>query len=119
MKKMPVTSEVLKPDWQSWRHMAMIYGHWHLRGYMPFVVQPKGESKAVGYVGPWYPYGWPEPEIGYALVPGAHGKGYATEASISSLTYAYQHMGWQTAISLIDAKNDGSKKCCPKNGCGV
>jgi len=106
----------VKPDWQAWRHMAMIYGHWHLRGFMPFVVQPKNADDAIGYVGPWYPYGWPEPEIGYALVPGSHGKGYATEASIASLAYAYQHMGWSTTMSLIDAKNEGSKNVARKMG---
>ena len=73
----------VKSDWQAWRHFATIIGHFHLRGYTAFAVEEKSTGRTIGYVGPWYPEGWVEPEIGYILVPDAHGKGYATEAAIA------------------------------------
>ncbi len=105
-----------KAPWQSWRHFAMIIGHWHLHGFTAFAVEEKQSGKTLGFVGPWYPGGWPEPEIGYALVPDAQGKGYATEASIASLKYAYDQLGWETAISMIDKNNIGSKRVAEKLG---
>ena len=106
----------VKPRWQAWRHFAMILGHWHLRGFTAFAVEEKASGNALGYVGPWYPEEWPEPEIGYALLPEAQGKGYATEASLASLKYAYDELGWETAISLIDKENIGSKHVAGKLG---
>ena len=105
-----------KPRWQSWRHFAMIIGHWHLRGFTAFAVEEKASGQTLGYVGPWYPGGWPEPEIGYSLVPDASGKGYGTEAAMASLKYAYSDLGWTTAISMIDKRNEGSKRVAAKMG---
>jgi len=105
-----------KAPWQAWRHFAMMIGHWHLRGFTPFAVEEKQSGRTLGFVGPWYPDGWPEPEIGYSLVPEGHGKGYATEASIASLSYAYDQLGWTTAISMIDKNNSGSKRVAEKMG---
>ena len=96
--------------------MAMFYGHWHLRGYTVFAVENKKTGETIGNVGPWYPEGWPEPEIGYSLVPRAHGQGFATEASIASLKFAYETLGWKTAISVIDKENMGSKNVARKLG---
>ena len=105
-----------KPNWQAWRHFATIIGHFHLRGYTAFATEEKATGKTIGYVGPWYPEGWPEQEIGYTLVPEAHGKGYATEAAIASLKYVYEQMKWPTAISMIDKRNHGSKNVARKMG---
>ncbi len=105
-----------KARWESWRHFAMIIGHWHLRGFTAFAVVEKATQKTLGYVGPWFPEGWPEPEIGYSLIPSAGGKGFGTEAAIASLKFTYRDLGWTTAISMIDKKNSGSKKVASKMG---
>ncbi len=105
-----------KAEWEAWRHFAMIIGHWHLRGFTAFAVELKKTNQTLGYVGPWFPEGWPEPEIGYSLIPKASGNGYATEAAVASLKYAYDQLGWTTAISMMDKKNDGSKKVVRKMG---
>lgn len=105
-----------KERWQSWRHMAMIMGHWNLRGFTEFVIETKDTGTTIGFAGPWFPEGWPEPEIGYSLVPDAHGQGFATEAAIAGLKFAYEQLGWTTAISMIDEHNDGSKHVARKMG---
>ncbi|SDX56698.1 Protein N-acetyltransferase, RimJ/RimL family [Ruegeria halocynthiae] len=105
----------LRPD-ETWRAIAMLLGHWSLRGYGFWGVEEKGTGTYVGHVGLWYPHGWPEPEIGWTLMNHATGKGYATEAALSARTYAYDVLDWETAISLIDPDNLGSKAVAKRLG---
>jgi RimJ/RimL family protein N-acetyltransferase len=49
---------------ESWRHMAMIVGHWHLRGYGFFGVFERDTERLVGRVGFWHPATWPDFELG-------------------------------------------------------
>jgi RimJ/RimL family protein N-acetyltransferase len=89
----------------AWREMTYMAGHWLMRGFGNWSVVEKSSGKACGHCGPYYPHGWPEPEIGWGLYPGYWGKGYATEAATAALTYAYTKMNWKTAISLIASEN--------------
>lgn len=88
-----------------WRAVAAAIGHWHLRGYGPWAVEEKTTGAYCGHVGPWFPAGWPEPEISYTLMAGAEGRGIGREAAARSLAFAYGELGWTTAISLIDPRN--------------
>ncbi len=90
---------------QVWRMVATLIGHWDMRGYGFFAVEEKATGKYVGHVGPWNPEGWPEPEIGWTMMNGFEGKGYAFEAAVASRQWAYDTLGWTTAISLIDPAN--------------
>src|SRR5690606_8238412 len=57
---------VRAPDFdeeRAWRAFAAMIGHWVLRGWGSFVFIRKGEARALGMVGPWFPQGWPEREI--------------------------------------------------------
>lgn len=101
---------------QVWRIVAQRIGQWHLRGCAMLAVEEKATGAFVGHCGPHFPEGWPEPEIGWGLVPGFHGKGYASEAAHASLTFAYEVLGWKTAISLIDADNVPSLKLAKRMG---
>lgn len=106
---------VLSPD-EAWRMVAQRIGQWQLRGFAMFAVEEKASGTFVGHAGPHFPAGWPEPEIGWGLVPGFHGKGYAGEAARAGLTFAYQVLGWDTAISLIDAGNVPSQNLAKRLG---
>lgn len=101
---------------QTWRMLATEIGHWTLRGYGRFGVEEKSSGETVGVIGPWNPEGWPEPEIGWDLMNGFEGKGYATEAGQAALDYAYNTLGWPTAISLVARGNDGSAKVAQRLG---
>jgi RimJ/RimL family protein N-acetyltransferase len=100
----------------AWRRMATQMGHWAMRGYGPWVIEEKSSGNWVGYSGLWFPYGWPEPEIMWGLVPTARGRGYATEAAMRARTYAYQDLGWASAISLIAPENRSSQKVAERLG---
>ena len=93
-----------------WRSIATMIGHWDMRGYGFFAVDLKDTGAYVGHVGPWYPHGWPEPEIGWTLMNGYEGKGYAHEAAMATRNWAYAPvdqggLGWTTAISMIAPGN--------------
>lgn len=92
----------------AWRKFAVYPGHWALRGYGPWALEEKATGAFVGLAGLWFPEGWVEPEITWALLPGQHGKGYATEAAKRSLQAAYEDFGWTTAVSVITTSNAAS-----------
>jgi RimJ/RimL family protein N-acetyltransferase len=85
----------------AWRNMAVIVGHWEIRGYGFFSVESKATGEWVGRVGPWNPEGWPEPEIGWTISPDHWGKGYATEAALASLDFVFGTLGWSRVIHVI------------------
>ena len=105
-----------RSDADSWRMIAMLMGHWAMRGYGLMPIEEKATGSFVGYCGPWRPFGWPDGEIGYSLAKAHHGKGYATEAARAALRFAYEDLGWTTAISLIDAGNGASQGVAKKLG---
>ena len=92
----------------AWRAFATLLGHWDLRGYGFFAVEDKATGAFVGRVGPWYPEGWPEPEIGWSLGAASEGRGVAREAAEAARRYVYDDLGWSTAISLIAPENGRS-----------
>ncbi len=106
----PLTRELA---WRAFGHLA---GHWVLRGWGPFVVELDGE--ALGSVGPFFPEGWPEPEIAWTLwrAP-AEGRGHAFEAAQAARDFAYRRLGWTTAISMIDPDNARSVALARRMGC--
>lgn len=93
---------------RTWRSMAAVIGHWHLRGYSFWGIEDRATGHYLGRVGLWYPVGWPEPEVGWTLMGHAEGRGIATEAARAARAYAYETLGWTTAISLIAHGNDRS-----------
>jgi RimJ/RimL family protein N-acetyltransferase len=92
----------------SWRTFACEVGHWELRGFGRWAVCEKDTGTFVGIVGLWHPRDWPEPEIGWDLMNGFEGKGYATEAAEAARAYAFSTLGWPTAISSVAEGNDAS-----------
>ena len=95
-------------DTAAWRKLAGYAGGWLLRGFGQFAVEEKASGKFAGVVGPYFPVGWPEPEIAWTILPDFQGNGYATEAAKRSLRFAYETLGWKTAISSMDEGNKQS-----------
>jgi RimJ/RimL family protein N-acetyltransferase len=104
---------------EAWRKFAVYSGHWVLRGYGPWALEVKDSGAFVGLCGMWFPEGFPEPEISWALIPGQHGKGYATEAARRALQAAYEDFGWKTAVSVIATDNAASHAVAQRLGAKV
>lgn len=89
-----------------WRAFGHIIGHWVLRGFGQFVFADRLTGAALGMCGPWFPAGWPEPEVGWTIwAPEAEGRGYAFEAASAARDHAFRDLGWQTAVSYIAPDN--------------
>jgi RimJ/RimL family protein N-acetyltransferase len=100
----------------SWRHMAMIVGHWHLRGFGMWGVFERDTQRLVGRVGFHQPDGWPDFELGWTIGRAFQGKGYATEAALRCLEHARDVMKRDHVISLIDPLNTPSIRVAERIG---
>lgn len=110
------TARVQFTRMDAWRHMAMILGHWVLRGYGMWAVEEAATGKLVGRVGFHNPDGWPAFELGWTIGKPWWGKGYASEAAKRCLKYAFEDMGREHVISLIDPENTSSIRVAERIG---
>ena len=109
--------EVMEPA-KAWRHMASVIGHWQIRGYGFCSVEEKATGEWVGHVGPWFPEGWPDREIGWTIAREHWGKGFATEAARACLDYVFGTLGWERVIHVILPGNEASVAVARKIGSG-
>ena len=103
-----------RPD--TWRQIAMILGHWQLRGYGLFALEERATGALVGRAGFFEPEGWPGFELGWMLRRASWGQGYATEAARRLLRYAFTEMKRERVISLIRAPNAPSIRVAERLG---
>lgn len=99
-----------------WRGLCGIVGHWSLRGYGFYSVIEKKSGAWLGRIGPWYPHGWPQPEVGWSLNRSTWRKGYATEAAAACLDDVFNRLEWRDVIHLIHEDNAPSQGVARKLG---
>lgn len=104
---------------KAWKSLAAMAGSWVLHGFGYFCIAEKQSDTCIGHCGLLNPPGWPEREVGYTLAGPAQGKGYAAEAAGAALRFAYDELGWDTAISVIDPNNHASQKVARRLGATV
>ena len=100
----------------AWRSLAVMAGHWALRGYGFWAVEEKTSGELVGRVGLWNPETWPGLEVGWTLAPEHQGKGYASEAALASMDYAFLTQPIAKLISVIHVNNTASQKVAARIG---
>jgi RimJ/RimL family protein N-acetyltransferase len=100
----------------AWRQLAMLAGHWQLRGFGMWAVEERSTGAFVGRVGLHFPDGWPDRELAWALSRPFWGRGYAQEAARAALSEAFDHLGWPRVISLIDPANARSVRLAMRLG---
>lgn len=108
----------VQPRTTVWRGLMANAGCWALRGYGMFSVVERGSGRWIGRIGPLFPEGWPDREIGWALVRDAWGRGYATEAAAAAIDWTLQTQGWERFVHLIDPANAASAKVATRLGSG-
>ena len=101
---------------ESWRNMAMILGHWQLRGYSLWAVEERQSGEMIGRIGCWQPEGWPGFEIGWMLRRTYWGRGFATEGAKAAMDYAFGELQQSRVISLIRPENAASRRVAQKLG---
>ncbi len=102
----------------AWNRFCVTLGHRIMRGYGVFTMLEQGTGAAIGAAGPFFPEGWPEPELAWQIwAPEAEGKGYALEAAHAVRIYARSHLGWPRPASLIAPDNTRSQALARRLGC--
>jgi RimJ/RimL family protein N-acetyltransferase len=106
---------------ETWSKMLRYAGHWALMGFGYWVAEDKATRAFLGEVGfaefrrDVRPAIEGMPEIGWALVSSAHGKGMATEAVRAACAWADKNFGSTSTVCMIDPENIASawvaKKC--------
>lgn len=100
----------------AWRSFMTMAGAWHLTGFSMFSVIHKETERWIGRVGPWMPEGWPGTEVGWGIDRRHWGRGYATEAAVATIDWAFDSLGWTEVIHTINFDNVGSIGLAEKLG---
>lgn len=104
------------PRAAAWRRFLQMPGAWAVQGFAMFSVVDKTTGRWLGQVGPWKPEGWPGNEVGWAFHPDAWGCGYATEAAVAAIDWAFAQLGWDDIIHCIDPANAASQALARRLG---
>ena len=104
------------PRAAAWRKFLQMPGAWAVQGFGMFAVIEKSSGDWLGNIGPWKPVGWPGNEVGWALRRAAWGKGYATEAAVAAIDWAFANLGWDDVIHCIDPDNVASQALAQRLG---
>ena len=100
----------------AWLHLAMLVGHWDLRGYGVWAVEQLGGGDMIGRVGLFQPEGWDEPELSWMIAPALRGRGFAFEAARAALDHAFVELGFVRIMSLVRPANHASRRVAEKLG---
>ena len=101
---------------QAWRTFMTYAGAWAMTGATMFLAVEKASGEIVGRIGPWFPEGWPGPEVGWSLVPRLWGRGLATEGAAAAMTYAFDVLGWTEVVHTIRPENAASIRVAERLG---
>lgn len=100
----------------AWRNIAMLVGHWHLRGFGSWVVEELDSGIVVGRVGFWQPPSWPDVELTWLVRRSHWGQGLATEAAHRALAWLRTDTRVERVVSLIHPDNSRSIRVASKLG---
>lgn len=106
---------------ETWARLLRYIGHWELMGYGFWAVRERSTDRFVGNVGisefkrdieP----ALTDPELGWALAPWSHGKGFATEAVQAVVAWGAAHFGGRRMVCGIADGNLASIRVAEKCG---
>lgn len=100
----------------AWRGFLTMAGAWSIQGYSMFSMIEKATGEWIGRTGPWQPEGWPGTEVGWGVTASAAGKGFAYEAAVASIGWAFDSLGWTDVIHCIDPENTPSQRLAERLG---
>ncbi|WP_425481443.1 GNAT family N-acetyltransferase [Luteimonas suaedae] len=100
----------------AWRKFLQMPGAWALQGFAMFSIVDRASGEWLGQAGPWRPEGWPGNEVGWSLRRSAWSRGYAHEAAVATIDWAFDRLGWQEVIHCIDPDNVPSQKLAERLG---
>jgi len=117
MRYLRENGEVETAPRKAWEYMAMMMGHWQLKGYGKWAMADVKSDELIGRVG-YYdaPYDWPGLELGWTIARRFWGKGYATEAARMALDWGFETLDANEIISAIITGNERSVRVAERLG---
>ncbi|SDE13125.1 GNAT family N-acetyltransferase [Aquimonas voraii] len=106
----------VQPRAAAWRGFLTMVGAWQIRGFGMFSVIERASGQWIGRIGPWQPEGWPGSEVGWGLLSEWQGRGFAHEAAVASIGWAFDQLGWTEVIHAIDPANRPSQRLAERLG---
>ena len=103
----------------AWRDMAVMAGHWALKGFGHWILELRATGELVGRAGLYHPPDWPGLEVGWTVARPHWGNGYAGEAGRAAIDWARDELGADRVISLIADDNHRSQRVAEKLGMRV
>lgn len=100
----------------AWRKFLVMPGAWVIQGFAMFTVVEKSSGQWLGQLGPWWPEGWPGTEVGWAFKRSSWGQGFATEAGVAAINWAFDNLGWSEVIHSINPDNRSSQALAQRLG---
>lgn len=107
---------------QTWSRLLTYMGHWQALKYGYWAIEEKATGAFTGEVGfadfkrDIIPAMQNVPELGFALVSSAHGKGYATEAVNAVLAWGDAHLPSKRTVCMVNEGNTASLRIVEKAG---
>lgn len=107
---------------QTWARLLAYIGHWSILGFGYWVIEEKDTKHFVGEIG------FADfkrdidasmrgvPEIGFALAPAYHGRGYATEGVQAVLAWGDTNLPSRRTVCMINPQNLASVRVVQKFG---
>ena len=108
------------PPQRTWMRLLGHRGHWNVLGFGYWAVEEKETGRYIGELGfahlkrDLHASLEDFPEIGWALVPAAHGKGYATEALRAVVAWGDALFESERTVCILDPGNDASARVAHK-----
>jgi len=79
-------------------------------------IRLQNEAEPIGFVGLWFFFDEPQPQLIYGLLPNFCGKGYAAEASQCILHYSFDHLRFSYIDAAMDQNHMSSIKVAKRLG---
>ncbi len=105
-----------------WARLLRYVGHWTLLGFGYWAITEKDGARFIGELGfadfqrEITPSLEGIPELGWALIPAAHGKGYATEALRTAIAWGDGVLNAEETACIINPGNLASIRVATKCG---
>nr|WP_246455810.1 GNAT family N-acetyltransferase [Sulfitobacter aestuariivivens] len=90
--------------------------HWDKHGFGIFLIHDTADGTFYGGTGIAYPTGWQQDELTWWLMPAARGKGVATRASRTVITWAYDTLGWSRVQTYMRDENAPARALAQRLG---
>ena len=105
-----------------WSRLLRYVGHWQEMGYGFWAITERASGRFIGELGfadfkrALEPSFGDTPEMGWALSPAGHGKGYASEAVAAALAWADARFDGGRTVCMIHPDNGPSLRVAQKAG---